>query len=297
MVDRYDSLTPKLMELKRKYWRQILLYMLFIIGVPIITFAPFFIWMDEKYSDLFLIVLFFNMFFLVLFPMTLIKRSGFGARLKVYSSILVEDPSAKIIEAQKKFFSEKFVYETNGKRFPGNFVITFFHGGRATKPCFEIFSDYKSPFDIGLLKLGNLSVFETDNKNYLKFKSRVDDFRHRDRIGSGINGLSGDSHELKDETRYSNLFKILEIMNEIQAVSQKGGETIKRSEASETFSYWWGPAKATVCLPCENILGRWKEKDHVNIPKCPTCGSETVVILPRSKNDTVEKIKLLKLYK
>jgi hypothetical protein len=303
---------PQIIEAKTKYQknrkRLLLVMVVSFIGILVVGWILFNIFGPWVCSISIAIAIILLVMLLVIY----FYGFGYQNRFRFYSSILEYDPSAKITKIEKNFFVEKVSYETSGEKYPRNFKIEHFSGAGeySGSEHFSITIAYHSLFAIYVKRYFKQNIFETDNQNFLQFQNVNNYFEAGDEIENTEGKLIAEiypkfnywknaswttSTESYNST-INQLLYILQTMNQIQKISQQKGKLFHRVNAPETFSRSVGPRKWTVCITCEKMLGKWTSGDHKNMPKCPSCGMDSFLILGYSENNVLDKIKKIKLY-
>ena len=277
----------KLIEARRKYLIKIKIGIIITTILNLITLITYLIYTYFLLIFfLFIIDLLVTVFFIV-FSLTSI---GFKKRIKVYNDVISILPNCNIIEAYKSLGREYVIYKFKFNRTTKKMDIEYSSGSQHQAANYEISMYIKSIFDLYIWKIEN-EIFETDNKNFLKFKYILNDLDWGEEIvvDHYLNTLHAKALNKK------NVNKIILILIEILKESEKEGKPIPRNMMSNDFSYWFGPRKYTACLNCEEIIGKWTKKEKFEIYKCPKCLNDTVGIISFVGRDVRPKMKIIKI--
>lgn len=293
MEKSLDNIDLQLLEAKNKFSKFFRLYTSIIFAILVITIIPVFFW--KSYIIIFMIIMLINVMIIVIYFVFLGMCLGFNKRCEIYNAILQTEPTAQITKIKKSIFVEYIIFKTDGRKYPENMKVEFLMGSQYSNQHFRVTTDHYSPYGFYISRIGDKTIFETDNENMLKFKDDVKYLTNQDVIHNINNEMIGESNEQNNDKKLERLLNLIKRMSKIQKVNKENGIPISRDNAPDTFSYLFGPQKYTVCLACENIVGKWKSKDRINVHKCPSCGSSTVILLASSKKELIEKIEKIKM--
>jgi len=281
-----DSSYSKLIEARKKYLKKITIIIIFIITLNIITIIS--ISLDSSHLLSFLLIIF-DLLITIFFIIFAGFNIGFKSRIKVYDKVTSFLPKCEIVKVHKSIANDYVIYRFKFNNSMKRMKISIDSGGKNEGAYCTISLKNKAVFDLFIWKIEN-EIFETDNKNLLKSKPIMNKLN----MGDEIHLNNGDLLIKGRTCNQKNIINLIQIMIEILKESEKRGEPLPRNKMPENFSFWFGPRKYTVCLNCEEIIGKWTKKNHIEVYKCPKCYNDSYGIIAIVGKDIQPKIKEIK---